>query len=80
MRLGHVALGHTWLNTLVGGIAGIPGSFLGGSDLDMAFLGWNRTCEYSADRAGLLACGSLEKAISALIKLAPDLMPTISLN
>ena len=35
----------------------------------MAFLGWNRACEYSADRAGLLACGKPEKAITALIKL-----------
>jgi Zn-dependent protease with chaperone function len=38
--------------------------------LTMAFLWWNRTCEYSADRAGLLACGKPEKAISALVKLA----------
>jgi hypothetical protein len=36
----------------------------------MAFLWWNRACEYSADRAGLLACGRLHKAISALVKLA----------
>jgi len=35
----------------------------------MAFLSWNRACEYSADRAGLLACGRPEKAITALIKL-----------
>ena len=69
-ELGHVALGHTWLNSLVGGIAGIPSSFSAAMLLTMAFLQWNRTCEYSADRAGLLACGKPEKAISALIKLA----------
>ena len=69
-ELGHVALGHTWLNSLVGGIAGIPSSSSAGILLTMAFLWWNRACEYSADRAGLLACGKPEKAISALVKLA----------
>lgn len=69
-ELGHVALGHTWLNSLVGGLAGIPASWSAGSLLTLAFLWWNRTCEYSADRAGLLACGNLEKAVRALIKLA----------
>jgi len=24
--------------------------------MTLAFLGWNRTCEYSADRAGLAGC------------------------
>jgi Zn-dependent protease with chaperone function len=68
-ELGHVALGHTWLNSLVGGMAGIPSPSLASAVLTMAFLSWNRSCELSADRAGLLACGSLEKAVSALIKL-----------
>ena len=69
-ELGHVALGHTWLNSLVGGMAGIPSPFFASAILSIAFLWWNRACEYSADRAGLLACGKPEKAISALIKLA----------
>jgi Zn-dependent protease with chaperone function len=68
-ELGHVALGHTWLNSLVGGIAGIPSSFSAAAIMSMAFLSWNRACEYSADRAGLLACEKPEKAISALVKL-----------
>jgi Zn-dependent protease with chaperone function len=68
-ELGHVALGHTWLNSLVGGIAGVPSSFSAGMLMTLAFLGWNRACEYSADRAGLLTCGKPEKAISALVKL-----------
>jgi Zn-dependent protease with chaperone function len=59
-EMGHVALGHTWLNTIVGGLAGIPA----------AFRWWNRMCEFSADRAGLLACGDLNLAVSALVKLA----------
>ncbi len=69
-ELGHVRLGHTWLNSLVGGMAGIPSPSMASVVLAMAFLWWNRACEYSADRAGLLACGKPHKAISALVKLA----------
>ena len=69
-ELGHVALGHTWLNSLVGGMAGIPSPWAAAAVMSLAFLWWNRACEFSADRAGLLACGKPEKAVSALIKLA----------
>lgn len=68
-ELGHVRLGHTWLNSLVGGLAGIPSSSVVNAILTMALLWWNRMCEFSADRAGLLACGRPEKAITALVKL-----------
>jgi Zn-dependent protease with chaperone function len=37
--------------------------------MELAFRWWNRACEYSADRAGVLACGKPGKAISALVKL-----------
>jgi Zn-dependent protease with chaperone function len=69
-ELGHVRLGHTRLNSLVGGMAGIPSPFVASAILTMAFLWWNRACEYSADRAGLLVCGKPHKAITALVKLA----------
>ena len=69
-EMGHVRLGHTWLNSLVGGMAGIPSPFLGSTLLAMAFLWWNRACEYSADRAGLLACGNPHQAIGTLVRLA----------
>jgi Zn-dependent protease with chaperone function len=68
-ELGHVALGHTWLNSLVGGLAGIPSPGASLALLHLAFLWWNRACETSADRAGLLACGQPDKAVSALIKV-----------
>ncbi len=68
-ELGHISLGHTYLNSLVGGMAGIPSPSAASALLAMAFLSWNRACEHSADRAGLLACGKPDKAISALIKL-----------
>ena len=68
-ELGHVALGHAWLNTLLGGMAGVPVTVGAAVVLTLAFRWWNRMCEYSCDRAGLLACGNVNKAISALIKL-----------
>jgi Zn-dependent protease with chaperone function len=68
-EMGHVKLGHTWLNTLVGGMAGIPSSLGAAAIMELAFRWWNRACEYSADRAGILACGKPGKAITALIKL-----------
>jgi hypothetical protein len=38
-----------------------------------AFRWWNRMCEFSADRAGLLACGDMNLAVSAMVKLvAPE--------
>jgi Zn-dependent protease with chaperone function len=73
-EMGHVCLGHTWLNTLVGGVAGIPSDAASSILMQVAFRWWNRACEFSADRAGLLACGKVNKGISALIKLeaGPD--------
>ena len=68
-ELGHVDLGHTWLNTLIGGMAGIPSHVGAATILELAFRSWNRACEYSADRAGVLACNNPKKAITALIKL-----------
>jgi len=68
-EMGHVALGHTWLNTLLGGMAGVPVTIGAAVIITLAFRSWNRACEFSADRAGLLACGKPQKAISALIKL-----------
>lgn len=69
-EMGHVRLGHTWLNSLLGGMAGIPSPFTAAVILYFAFRWWNRACEFSADRAGLLACGDVNKAVSALVKLA----------
>jgi len=68
-EFGHVRLGHTWLNSLIGGMAGIPSPSSASALMMLVFLWWNRMCEYSADRAGVLACRKPDKAISALIKL-----------
>lgn len=69
-ELGHVIFGHTWLNTLLGGMAGVPTTFGLSVVVNLAFRSWNRACEYSADRAGLVACGNLNKAILTLVELA----------
>lgn len=48
----------------------------------MASLGWSRNSrmdEYSSDRAGLIACGSLEAACQALLKIhVPDEMDRVA--
>jgi Zn-dependent protease with chaperone function len=68
-EMGHVLFGHTWLNTLIGGMAGMPTSMGAAVIFTFTFRWWNRACEYSADRAGLAACGNITKAISALAQL-----------
>jgi Zn-dependent protease with chaperone function len=67
---GHIVFDHAWLNTLLGGMAGVPVPYSAALGLTFVFRWWNRTCEFSADRAGLLACRDLKKATSALVKLA----------
>jgi Zn-dependent protease with chaperone function len=68
-EMGHVHFGHTWLNSIVGGMAGIPSPYLAFAVLHLAFRSWNRACEFSADRAGLLTSCSLADAVSALVKI-----------
>jgi Zn-dependent protease with chaperone function/uncharacterized tellurite resistance protein B-like protein len=57
-ELGHVALGHFDLRSIE--IDGLP------SRLINQYFEYSRLCEISADRAGLLCCGSFEAAYSAL--------------
>ncbi len=70
-ELGHVKCGHTSLLTLIGQLGYQSyGSGILAMVLRLAFLSWMRVGEYSADRAGLVACGSLEKALSVQLVLA----------
>jgi Zn-dependent protease with chaperone function len=69
-EMGHIVYGHTWLNTLLGGMAGMPASIGAALIFTFAFRWWARACEYSCDRAGAVAAGSLTKGISALAQLA----------
>ncbi len=68
-EMGHVVFQHTRLNSLIGGLAGVPGIPFLSQLAALAFLAWSRCAEFSADRAGLVACGHLDKAQSAIVKL-----------
>jgi len=68
-EMGHIVLGHTWFLTLLNSLSVLPTSLGVYTLTRLAFLLWGRMSEYSADRAGLLACGNLNKAVSTLIKI-----------
>lgn len=68
-EIGHVAYGH---------LDGCGGAQLAGdrrlsAKQAMRLLAWSRKREISADRAGLVACGSLDAAAAALFKTASGL-------
>jgi Zn-dependent protease with chaperone function len=82
-EMGHIKFSHTSLLTLVGQLGsqtfGIP---LIGDLIRYTFLFWSRATEFTADRAGLVACGRLEKSITTEIKLGvgPELAKRIDLR
>jgi Zn-dependent protease with chaperone function/uncharacterized RDD family membrane protein YckC len=59
-ELAHVAAGHTKLTSL------LSANGRENAIVAIAFGAWLRVIEYTADRAGLLCCGSLNAAISAI--------------
>lgn len=59
-ELGHVAAGHTKLSSL------LSANGKENAIVAVAFGAWLRTIEYTADRIGLLCCGSLTVATSAI--------------
>lgn len=71
-ELAHGQLGHTWLNTILGHMGRMSVNGFMAIIYALILTWWNRACEYSCDRGGLLACSSLDKAISALIKLSAN--------
>lgn len=78
-ELGHVKSGHVLyyqiaefvpvLGNILGGITLGLGE-LAGAGLQAALLNWKRMSEFSADRAGLLACQDANAALSVLMKLS----------
>ncbi|MFN7926726.1 MAG: FHA domain-containing protein [Blastocatellia bacterium] len=66
-EMGHIRAGHTWLRTLLRPLgAGIP---VIGKLLDSVVFGdWMNRTEFTADRAGLIACHSLTVSISTMLK------------
>lgn len=66
-EIGHIRAGHTWLRTLLRPLgSGIP---VIGKLLDSVVFGdWMNRTEFTADRAGLIACSSLTVSISTMLK------------
>lgn len=78
-EVGHVKSGHVLYYQIaeflpvIGAIVGTATLGLGellGAGLQMALLNWKRMSEFTADRAGLLACQDANVAITAMIKIA----------
>ena len=61
-ELGHIAAGHTRLTSLFSA-SGKENPFVA-----LVFGAWLRRTEYTADRVGLLCCGSIDAAIRAIFK------------
>ncbi len=61
-ELGHIAAGHTRLTSLFSA-SGKENPFIA-----LVFGAWLRRTEYTADRVGLLCCGSIDAAIRAIFK------------
>ncbi len=71
VEYGHVQLGHVRVLTMIDAVSGSLGRipFVGGF-VRVLFSSWSNLAIYSADRAGLVASGSLAAAYSALGKIA----------
>ncbi|MGH9936898.1 MAG: FHA domain-containing protein, partial [Blastocatellia bacterium] len=66
-EIGHVAAGHIWLRTLLkplGADVPVIGKLLN----SVVFGDWINRTEFTADRAGFIACRSLTTAISTMLK------------
>ncbi len=66
-EIGHIAAGHIWLRTLLkplGADVPVVGRLLN----SVIFGDWINRTEFTADRAGLIACRSLTTAVSAMLK------------
>jgi Zn-dependent protease with chaperone function len=71
VEYGHVRLGHVRILTMIDAVSGSLGRIpFVGAFIRVLFSAWNNLATYSADRAGLVACGGLAPAYSALGKLA----------
>ena len=69
-ELGHIRYGHTFWSLITGAFENQSySSFFLGTLVRFLFLFHSRICEYTADRSGLIACGNLQKAVSAELKL-----------
>ncbi|NOT63912.1 MAG: FHA domain-containing protein [Acidobacteria bacterium] len=66
-EIGHVQAGHTWLRTLLKPL-GTDVPVIGKLMNSVIFGDWMNRTEFTADRAGFIACRSLTTAISTMLK------------
>lgn len=82
---GHIALGHVMYHT-AGSLIGDMGALLPlvgpyiAQTVSFPLKAWDRRSEISADRAGLVCCGSLDVAQRALYKLEAGLLGNVSID
>lgn len=74
-ELGHIKAGHVLYFSLACFIAGAGVATFGLSEVallgfTLAYYEWSRQAEFTADRAGLLACQNTDDAVDSLIRLA----------
>lgn len=83
-EMAHIKFGHArWWMLLGGSEREVPGVLaLLGKPRNVIFAWWRRAQRTSADRAGILACGDVGKAISALVKyqVGPSVAPEVSVE
>jgi Zn-dependent protease with chaperone function len=66
-EIGHITAGHIWLRTLLKPLgADVP--FFGKLLNSVVFGDWINRTEFTADRAGFIACRSLTTAVSTMLK------------
>lgn len=68
-EFGHVQLGHAWWNSLAAGMVSMPLGWLAYFMRLLLFQSWQRACEFSADRAGLLAVGDIRVAEQVMMTM-----------
>jgi len=83
-EMAHIKFGHSrWWVLLGGSERGVPGplDWLA-KPRNAIFSWWRRAQRTSADRAGILACGDVGKAISALVKyqIGPSMAQQVSVD
>ncbi len=66
-EIGHIQAGHTWLRTLLKPL-GSEVPLIGRLLNSVIFGDWGNRAEFTADRAGFLACRSLTTAVSTMLK------------
>ena len=67
---GHIKSGHVLYHMMLAYITVIMSRLPGSSVLQVPLMYWNRMSEFTADRAGLLACQDLDVALSTIMKMS----------